>query len=262
MGKSVVITGSTSGIGLGMAHEFAKAGYDVMVNGLVLNEEMQKEGDQVAQDIAEKHGVSAKFNGANMLEPEEIEHLIRDAEETFGHVDCLVNNAGIQYVAPVEEFPVNKWDAIIGINLSSSFHTIRAAMPKMKERKFGRIINLTSAHALRASEGKSAYVAAKHGVTGLTKVIALEGAEHNVTCNAICPGYVKTPLVEGQLADQAKLHNMSIEEVVQKVILKKQAVKDFVTVEFLGQMAVFLASEKANMITGASIPVDGGWTSQ
>lgn len=262
MDKSAVITGSTSGIGLGMAEAFAKAGYDIMFNGLARNDQERSEAEKVAREIAEKYSVQTKFNAANMMNAEEIVGLIRDAEETFGHIDVLINNAGIQYVAPVEEFPVEKWDAIIAINMSSAFHTIRAAMPKMKERKFGRIINLTSAHALRASEGKSAYVTAKHGVTGLTKVIALEGADHNITCNAICPGYVKTPLVEGQLEDQAKLHNMGVDEVVQKVILKKHAVKDFVTTELIGGLAVFLASDNANTLTGVSIPVDGGWTAQ
>ncbi|SFC91738.1 3-hydroxybutyrate dehydrogenase [Flexibacter flexilis DSM 6793] len=256
MAKTVLITGSTSGIGLGIAKEFAKAGYNVAFNGLEAN------GAEIAAAIGQEFGVKTTFSAANMLNPDQIAQMIADAEAAFGGVDVLVNNAGIQFVSPIEDFPTAKWDAIIGINLSSAFHTSKAVWKGMKERKFGRIINITSAHGLRASEFKSAYVAAKHGVTGLTKVLGLEGAPYNITCNAICPGYVRTPLVEGQIKDQATAHGMSEADVVAKVMLKKQAIKDFVTVESLGALAVFLASDAASMMTGASLPVDGGWTAQ
>lgn len=253
---TVLITGSTSGIGLGIAKTFASAGYNVVLNGLEVN------GEEIAKDLAETYGVGTIFSSANMLDPAQIRDMVAKGEEAFGGIDVLVNNAGIQYVSPIEDFPEVKWDAIIGINLNSNFHTAKAVWKGMKAKGFGRIINITSAHGLRASEFKSAYVAAKHGVTGLTKVLALEGAPYNITCNAICPGYVKTPLVEGQIKDQAKAHNMTEEEVITKVMLKKQAVKDFVTVETLGELALFLAGDSARMITGVSIPVDGGWTSQ
>lgn len=256
MAKTVLITGSTSGIGLGIAKEFAKAGYNVAFNGLEAN------GAEIAAAVGQEFGVKTTFSAANMLNPDQIAQMVADAETAFGGVDVLVNNAGIQFVSPIEDFPTAKWDAIIGINLSSAFHTSKAVWKGMKERKFGRIINITSAHGLRASEFKSAYVAAKHGVTGLTKVLGLEGAPYNITCNAICPGYVRTPLVEGQIKDQAAAHGMSEADVVAKVMLKKQAIKDFVTVESLGALAVFLASDAASMMTGASIPVDGGWTAQ
>lgn len=254
--KTVIITGSTSGIGLGIARCFAAAGYNVAFNGLETN------GADIAAAIGTEFGVKTSFTSANMLKPDEIEAWITATESYFGSIDVLVNNAGIQFVAPIEDFPVAKWDAILGINLSSNFHTSRLVWKGMKARNFGRIINITSAHALVASEFKSAYVAAKHGVTGLTKVLALEGAPFNITANAICPGYVKTPLVEGQIKDQAIAHNMSESDVVAKVLLAKQAKKDFVTVEQIGALAVFLASDAANMITGTSIPVDGGWTAQ
>lgn len=256
MAKTVLITGSTSGIGLGIAKEFAKAGYNVAFNGLEAN------GAEIAAAVGQEFAVKTTFSAANMLNPDQIAQMVADAETAFGGVDVLVNNAGIQFVSPIEDFPTAKWDAIIGINLSSAFHTSKAVWKGMKERKFGRIINITSAHGLRASEFKSAYVAAKHGVTGLTKVLGLEGAPYNITCNAICPGYVRTPLVEGQIKDQAAAHGMSEADVISKVMLKKQAIKDFVTVESLGALAVFLASDAAAMMTGTSIPVDGGWTAQ
>ncbi len=254
--KTALITGSTSGIGLGIATEFAKAGYNIVFNGLEAN------GEQIAQEIGKTYQVATKFSPANLLQVSSIQGMIMEAEATFGVIDVLVNNAGIQYVAPIDEFPTEKWDAIIGINLSAGFHAAKAVWKGMKNQNFGRIINLTSAHALRASEFKSAYVAAKHGVTGLTKVLALEGATCGITCNAICPGYVRTPLVEGQIKDQAKAHNLSEEEVVNKVMLKKQAIKKFTEVHDIGKLAVFLASEAAQMITGTSIPIDGGWTAQ
>ena len=202
------------------------------------------------------------YSNANMLKPEELRKMIADGITKFGKIDVLINNAGIQHVSPIEDFPDDKWNAIIGINLTSAFYLSKAVWPGMKERKFGRIINIASAHGLVASEFKSAYVASKHGIVGFTKTLGLEGAPFNITCNAICPGYVKTPLVEKQIADQAKAHNMSADDVVNKVMLYKQAVKEFVSLESLGQMALLLASEASNTITGTAIPIDGGWNAQ
>lgn len=256
MNKTAIITGSTSGIGLGIAREFAKAGYNLTFNGLEAN------GAAIAAQVGEEFGVKTIYSPANMLDVQQINDMVRITEETFGAVDVLLNNAGVQYVAPIEDFPAEKWNLIIGVNLSSAFHTSKAVWRGMKARGFGRIINLTSAHGLVASEFKSAYVASKHGVTGLTKVLALEGAPLGITCNAICPGYVKTPLVEGQIKDQAKAHNLSEEDVIAKVLLAKQPIKQFITVEDLGAVAVFLASDAGKTITGASIPVEGGWTAQ
>lgn len=256
MTKVALITGSTSGIGLGIAKEFAAKGYNLMFNGL------EKNGPEIAQDVAQQYGVKTKFNGANMMKPDEIAALVKDTEDTFGHIDVLINCAGVQFVSPIEDFPNERWDLIIGVNLSSAFHTTKAAWRGMKARRFGRIINISSAHGLVASKGKSAYVASKHGITGLTKAIALEGAEYNITCNAICPGYVRTPLVEGQIKDQAKLHGISEEEVISKIMLEQHAVKEFVSIESLAGMALFLASEEAKVITGASIPMEGGWTAK
>lgn len=254
--RSVLITGSTSGIGLGIAHRFAEAGYNILFNGLEAN------GAQIAADVSKKYGVQTVYSPANMMAPDEIVAMVQLAEKRFGGLDIVVNNAGIQHVAPIEEFPIAKWDAIVAINMSASFHTARAAWLGMKARKFGRIVNITSAHGLVASEFKSAYVAAKHGISGLTKVLALEGAPFGITCNAICPGYVKTPLVEGQIEDQAKAHGISEEEVIAKVLLAKQPVKRFIPVESIGALALFLASEHGALITGASIPIEGGWTAQ
>lgn len=256
MNKSTIITGSTSGIGLGIAHEFAKAGYNIMFNGLESN------GQEIAAAIAKQYGIKTLHSAANMLKPNEIESMVQEAIKTFGKVDVLINNAGIQFVSPIENFPAEKWEAIIGVNLNSAFYTSKAVWNVMKENKFGRIINIASAHGLVASEFKSAYVAAKHGVVGLTKVLALEGAPFGITANAICPGYVKTPLVEKQITDQAKAHGISEAEVIQKVMLVKQAVKDFVKVEDLGKLALFLASDAGNLITGTALPVDGGWNAQ
>jgi len=256
MTKTVLITGSTSGIGLGIATEFAKAKYNIVFNGLEAN------GLEIAENIGKEYGVKTMFSNANMLKQDELKNMVNESINMFGKIDVLVCNAGIQYVSPIEDFPVEKWDAIIGINLTSSFHLSKAVWPTMKAEKFGRIINIASAHGLVASEFKSAYVAAKHGIVGLTKVLALEGAPFNITCNAICPGYVKTPLVEKQIADQAKAHNMSEADVVNKVMLHKQAVKQFVPLETLGKLAVFLASEEAGTITGTAMPVDGGWNAQ
>lgn len=254
--KNALITGGTSGIGLGLASAFAAKGYNLLVNGL------EKNGTEIAQQLAQEYEVKVYFSPANLQHPEQIRQMVRQAERELGQVDVLINNAGIQHVAPVAEFPEEKWDAILAVNLSSSFHTSKAVWKGMQERGFGRIINIASAHALRASEFKAAYVAAKHGIAGLTKVLALEGAPHNITCNAICPGYVKTPLVEAQIADQARAHSMSEDEVVERVMLKKQAVKQFVDVQSIAQLALLLASEAAAQMTGASLPIDGGWTAQ
>lgn len=255
---SALVTGSTSGIGLGIARAFAQSGYNVTLNGL---------GDAVEIESTRKGletetGMVVRFSGANMLDPDAIAKMIDGHVETLGGIEVLVNNAGIQYVAPVEEFPVEKWDAIIGINLSSAFHTVRAAIPHMKKAGFGRIINLASAHGLVASEYKSAYVAAKHGIVGFTKVIALEVARENITCNAICPGYVHTPLVEKQIDEQAKSHGIERDRVIQEVLLAKQPNKTFVTVEQVGALATFVASEAGGTITGTALPIDGGWTAQ
>ncbi len=254
--KTVLITGSTSGIGLGIAKEFAKEKYTIVFNGL------EADGAQIAENMGKEYGIKTMYSSANMLKPEEIKEMIEQAISTFGSVDVLVNNAGIQFVSPVEDFPTDKWNAIIAINLTSAFHTTQNVWKQMKEQKFGRIINIASAHGLVASAFKSAYVSAKHGLVGFTKTIALEGAPFNITANAICPGYVKTPLVEKQIADQAKTHNIPESEVINKIMLEKQAVKEFVTVETIGKLAVFLAKEEAKTITGTALPVDGGWTAQ
>lgn len=254
--RTALITGSSSGIGLGIARAFAKAGYNLVFNGL------EENGDEIARGVADEFGIEAFFSAANLLKPELIQEMVKEAEERFGGVDVLINNAGVQHVSPIEDFPEGRWDLIIGVNLSAAFHTSRAVWPGMKERGFGRIINIASAHGLAASPFKSAYVASKHGVVGLTKVLALEGAPYGITANAICPGYVRTPLVEDQIADQAKSHGISEEEVVDKIMLKKHAVKEFVTEELLGNTALFLAGEQASTITGTAIPVDGGWTAQ
>jgi len=255
--KTVLITGSTSGIGLGIATEFAKTKqYNIIFNGLETN------GPEIAAEIGKHYGIEVMYSNANMLKPEELRKMVSDGISKFGKIDVLINNAGIQHVSPIEDFPDDKWNAIIGINLTSAFYLCKAVWPGMKERKFGRIINIASAHGLVASEFKSAYVSAKHGIVGLTKTLGLEGAPFNITCNAICPGYVKTPLVEKQIADQAKAHNMSETDVVNKVLLLKQAVKEFVTVESIGLMALFLAAETSNTITGTALPIDGGWNAQ
>lgn len=255
--KTVVITGSTSGIGLGIAREFAKTGkFNIVLNGLESN------GAEIASALANEFSIETFFHGANMLAVEELRDMIQQACNRFGAVDVLINNAGIQHVSPIEDFPDDKWSAIIGINLSSAFHLSKAVWKQMKEKKFGRIINIASAHGLVASEFKSAYVASKHGLVGLTKTLALEGAPFNITCNAICPGYVKTPLVEKQIADQAKAHHLSEAEVVAQVLLAKQAVKEFVQVETLGRLALFLCEDSSGTLTGAALPVDGGWNAQ
>ena len=251
-GKTAVITGSNSGIGLGVARELAKAGANVVLNSFTDREE----DHALAAEIAKVCGVEAKYVQADMSKAEDCRRLVVEA----GGCDILVNNAGIQHVAPVQEFPIEKWDAIIAINLTSAFHTIAAAVTGMRERGYGRIINIASAHGLTASPYKSAYVAAKHGIVGLTKTIGLETARDPITCNAICPGYVLTPLVEAQIPDTMKEYNMSREDVIEQVMLQRQPSKEFATVEQLGGTAVFLCSDAAAQITGTTISVDGGWT--
>jgi len=254
--KTILITGSTSGIGLGIAKAFAEQGYNIAFNGLESN------GAEIAQQVADEFKVQHTFSPANLMQPAAIRDMVAGAITTFGAIDVLVNNAGIQYVAPIDEFPEEKWDAIIAVNLSAAFHVTKAIWGSMKARNFGRIINIASAHGLRASEFKSAYVAAKHGLVGFTKTMALEGAPFGITCNAICPGYVDTPLVEQQIPQQAKAHNMTEKEVVEKIFLERHAVKEFIPVTLLAQTALFLASPQATTITGIAMPVDAGWTAQ
>jgi 3-hydroxybutyrate dehydrogenase len=255
-GKVSLVTGSTSGIGLGIARALAEAGSAVVLNGFGVAAEIAKTRDRIAADF----GVKVGYSAADMTKPEAIAEMIAGTIAEHGRLDVLVNNAGIQYVAPLDQFPVEKWDAILSINLSSAFHTMRLALPAMRQNKFGRIINIASAHGLVASPFKAAYVAAKHGIVGLTKVVALETAEEGITCNAICPGYVYTPLVEAQIEGQAKAHGISREQVVHDVLLAQQPNKRFATVEELGALTVFLASDAAASITGIALPVDGGWT--
>ena len=256
--KTAIVTGSTSGIGLAIAHALAAEGCNVVVNSF-----SDTDADHtVAADIASKHKVEAVYIQADMSKGDDCRALVKKAAEKFGTVDILVNNAGIQHVASVDEFPVEQWDRIIAINLTSAFHTTAAALPLMKARKWGRIVNIASAHGLRASPFKSAYVAAKHGILGLTKTVALEVAEQGITCNAICPGYVLTPLVEAQIPDQMKAHNMDRDTVIREVMLDRQPTRQFATVEQIGATAVFLCSENAASITGTPISVDGGWTAQ
>jgi 3-hydroxybutyrate dehydrogenase len=255
-GKTALVTGSTSGIGLALATAFATEGCSIVLNGFG----DAKEIEAIRAGLARDHGVTVTYSPADMSKGDEIAAMVADAVSAFGAVDILCNNAGIQYVAPIDEFPVDKWNAIIAINLVSSFHTIRAALPAMKKKGWGRIIQTASAHALVASPFKSAYVAAKHGIAGLTKTVALEVATQGITVNAICPGYVWTPLVEKQIPDTAKARHMTEEQVKNDVILAAQPTKQFVTVEEVAALAVFLASDAARSITGALLPMDGGWT--
>jgi 3-hydroxybutyrate dehydrogenase len=251
-GKTAIVTGSNSGIGLGVATELARAGANV-----VLNSYTDTPADHaLAADLAKETGTEVTYIQADLSKGDQARALVEKA----GRCDILVNNAGIQHVAPVEEFPTGKWDAIIAINMSSNFHTIAAALPMMREAGWGRIVNIASAHGLTASPYKSAYVTAKHGVIGLTKTIGLETAREAITCNAICPGYVSTPLVEAQIPDTMKEYGMSREEVIEKVLLERQPSKEFATVEQLGGLAVFLCSDAAAQITGTAISMDGGWT--
>jgi 3-hydroxybutyrate dehydrogenase len=255
-GRVSLITGSTSGIGLGIATALAGAGAAVVLNGFGKAEEISATQARLSAECA----VKVEYSAADMSDPVSITEMIDMTMAEFGRLDILVNNAGIQFVAPLQDFPVAKWDAILAINLSSAFHTTRLALPRMVENKWGRIVNIASAHGLVASPFKSAYVAAKHGIVGLTKVTALETAEQGITCNAICPGYVYTPLVEAQIDGQAKAHNIPREQVIREVLLAQQPNKRFATVEELGALTVFLASEAAASITGVALPVDGGWT--
>jgi len=255
-GKTVLVTGSTSGIGQGIAEEFAAQGCNIVLNGFGNPAEIEA----MQAQIAGMHGVKVRYDDADMSKSDAIETMMTRAIRDFGAIDVLVNNAGIQHVAPIEEFPVEKWNAIIAINLVAAFHTIRHALPTMKQRRWGRIINVASAHALVASPFKSAYVAAKHGIAGLTKTVALEVAERGITVNAVCPGYVLTPLVEKQIPDTAKARGITNEEVVRDVLLAAQPTKQFVTVDEVAALTVFLASNAAASITGAILPVDGGWT--
>jgi 3-hydroxybutyrate dehydrogenase len=255
-GKVSLITGSTSGIGLGIARAFAAAGASVVLNGFGKPEEISA----VQKQLTGEFNIKVTFSGADMSKPDAIRAMIEGAHKDHGRLDIVVNNAGIQFVAPLQEFPTEKWDAILAINLSSAFHTTRLALPGMLTNGWGRIINVASAHGLVASPFKSAYVAAKHGIVGLTKVTALETAEQNITCNAICPGYVYTPLVEAQIDGQAKAHNIPREKVIKDILLAQQPNKKFATVEEIGALSVFLASDAAASITGIALPVDGGWT--
>jgi 3-hydroxybutyrate dehydrogenase len=256
--KSALITGSTSGIGLAIARALAGAGCNITLNGFGNADEIES----LRHRIEAEYSVRAQYSAADMTKPGEIKTMIKKALTAFGGVDILVNNAGIQHVAPIDEFPVEKWDAIIAIDLSSAFHTTHAALPAMKAKRWGRIINITSAHGLVASPFKSAYVAAKHGVVGLTKVIALEVAKQGITCNAICPGYVQTPLVEGQVEDTAKARGISREAVMRDVLLAAQPSKQFVQPEQVASFVVYLASDAATSITGSALTIDGGWTAQ
>jgi 3-hydroxybutyrate dehydrogenase len=257
-GKSALVTGSTSGIGRGIAEIFAREGANVMLNGLGDAGEIER----LRAGLAKEHGVKVLYSAADMSKPAEIAAMVQEAVKAFGRVDILVNNAGIQHVAPVDEFPIEKWDAIIAINLSSAFHATRAALPGMKQAKWGRVINIASAHGLVASPYKSAYVAAKHGIVGFTKTVALEVAEQGVTSNAICPGFVMTPLVEKQIDDQAKAHRIPRENVVRDVILAPQPTKQFVKIEDVAAMALYLTSDAAAQVNGTSLSIDGGWTAR
>ncbi len=255
MAKTILITGSTSGIGLATAKIFASRGYNIIFNGL------EENGEEISAAVAKEFGVEYFYSPANLLEPAQIREMVNKAHEKFGSIEVVMNNAGIQYVSPLEDFPEDKWDAIVQIVLSASFHVSKAVWPKMKEQKFGRIINLASAHGFIASPFKSAYVSAKHGILGLTKTLALEGAEFGITVNAVCPGYVLTPIVEKQVPDQMKVHNMSREEVIKNVMLKEQAIKEFIPAESVAESVFFLADSSASAyITGIALPIDGGWS--
>ena len=251
-GKTAIITGSNSGIGLGVAHELARAGANIVLNSFT----DRAEDHALAEKLGREHGVTARYIAADMSKGDDCRALVEKA----GGCDILVNNAGIQHVAPIESFPVEKWNAIIAINLTSAFHTTAAALPGMRKAGWGRIVNIASAHGLRASPFKSAYVAAKHGIVGLTKTAALETAGQGITVNAICPGYVLTPLVEAQIPDQMKAHNMDRETVIREVMLDRQPSRQFATVEQIGGTTVYLCSAAADQVTGTTISVDGGWT--
>ena len=257
-GHAAIVTGSTSGIGQAMAKALAAQGVDVVINGLGDPAKIEQERAQ----IAAQYGVQIKYHGADMTKPEEIADMVGFAQREFGRLDILLNNAGVQHVSPIEEFPIDQWNQIIAINLSSAFHAIRAAVPIMKAQKRGRIVNLASAHALVASPFKSAYVASKHGVLGLTKTVALEVATDGITCNAICPGYVKTPLVEAQIADTAAARGMTPEQVMKDVILAAQPTKAFVEFDQIAGLLVYLASDEGASVNGAGLSIDGGWVAE
>ncbi len=257
-GKTAIITGSTSGIGLGVAKLLAAKGANIMLNGF---------GDKniiedIRTEIAYEFNVDVNYNDADMSKPYQINSLIDEAFNAYGCVDILVNNAGIQYTSPIDKFDNNQWDEIIAINMSSSFHTIKHALPYMRQNNWGRIINIASVHGLVASVNKAAYVAAKHGIVGLTKVVGLETAEENITCNAICPGWVKTELIEKQIAIRAKDLNLSLDQATSNLLSEKQPSKKFATTDMIGELAVFLCSAAASQITGTNIPIDGGWSAQ
>lgn len=256
--RFALVTGSTSGIGLAIARTLAAKGANVMLNGFGEATEIERLRSGIEKDFS----VKVRFNGADMSKPAEIAALVAQAEKEFGALDILVNNAGIQHVSPIEKFPIEKWDAVIAINLSSSFHTIRAALPGMKARKFGRIVNIASAHGLVASGDKVAYVAAKHGLVGLTKVVAIESANAGVTCNAICPGWVLTPLVQQQIDARAKAGGKSVEQAGRDLISEKQPMHQFTSPENIGELAAFLCSDAAKTITGSAYSIDGGWVAQ
>lgn len=257
-GRTAVITGSTSGIGLGLAEAFAAAGCRVAINGIAT----QEEADALVDRLRKKHGTDVFYHPANLADPQQCAVLIEEAQRRFGTVDILINNAGIQHVAAVEQFPPDRWDAILAVNLSAAFHTIRAALPAMQQRNWGRILNIASVHGMVASIHKAAYVAAKHGIVGLTKVVALENAARGITCNAICPGYVLTSLLQRQIDDRANKDHVTNEEASRDILSEKQPSGRFTTVEDIAALAIFLCSSAAANITGASLPIDGGWTAQ
>src|SRR5258706_4787116 len=257
-GKTAIVTGSTSGIGLGIARALAECGAHLVINGFGPKDEIEK----IRAGIESQYKFKCDYSPADMSKGADVMKMVSDAESKFGSVDILVQNAGIQFVCPIDEFPIEKWEQIISINMSSNFYGARAALPGMKKRKWGRIINISSAHGLVGSAFKGAYCTAKHGVIGMTKVIALETAETGVTCNSICPGFVRTPLVEGQIDDQAKAHNLPRDRVIKEVILASQPTKQFIEVEEIAGAAVFLCSDAAKSITGTALPVEGGWTAR
>jgi len=257
-GKTAVVTGSTSGIGLGIARKLAEAGCNIMLNGFGQESAIENERSRIARDF----GVRAAFNPADLSNPAEIAQMMEATTRELGKVDILVNNAGIQFTAPIEKFPIDRWDAVIAINLSANFHAIRVVVPQMRERNWGRIINIASTHGLVASVEKAAYVAAKHGVIGLTKVVALETATTGITCNAICPGWVLTPLVEKQIEERAAREKITVGQAKSELLSEKQPSHEFATADQIGGLVVFLCSETAAQIRGAALPVDGAWTAQ
>jgi 3-hydroxybutyrate dehydrogenase len=253
---TALITGSTSGIGKAIATAFAKLGYNIIFNGL------EPDGKEIAAAIANENKIEHLFFSANMLDPIALNNMVQESIAHFGKIDILVNNAGIQFVSPVQDFPEQKWNDIIGINLTAPFLLTKAVWPSMVANQFGRIINISSAHGLVASANKSAYVASKHGIIGFTKTIALEGAPHQITCNAICPGYVHTPIIDKQIPEQMKVNNMTSQEVIDKIMLAKQAVKEFIPAGLIADACVMMASQSAKTITGIALPIDGGWTAE